>query len=84
MQVRARRPAPRKGSRWAQAKRDVMISLSTFLRLTAVVAVCATALAGCGVNGPLEPPGGVAAVEKKADAPAASKAHKSFLLDGIL
>ena len=61
-----------------------MISLSIVLRLTAVVAICATALAGCGVNGPLEPPGGVAAAEQKADAPPASKQHKSFILDGIL
>ena len=61
-----------------------MGALSKILRLAAVVAVCATALAGCGVNGPLEPPGGVASAEQKADAPAKSKPHKSFILDGIL
>ena len=41
------------------------------------------ALAGCGVNGPLEPPGGVAAAEKRA-AEAGPKQHEPFVLDGLL
>jgi predicted small lipoprotein YifL len=39
--------------------------------------------AGCGVNGPLEPPPGIAADQKAApDAPKGQ--HQPFILDGIL
>jgi len=53
------------------------------LRAGLVVAIGALALAGCGVAGPLEPPGGVAANEGK-PVPATPKRHEPFILDGIL
>ena len=52
-----------------------------------VVLVGALALAGCGVNGPLEPPPGrVAATDKTTPTPVEGQTvpHKPFVLDGIL
>ena len=53
------------------------------LRIGILVAVGAFAMAGCGVNGPLEPPGGVT-VDKGQTAPTKPAAHSPFILDGIL
>lgn len=53
------------------------------LRAGLVVLVGAFALAGCGVNGPLEPPGGVTTDENR-PSPATPKHHEPFILDGIL
>ena len=57
--------------------------MSKVLRLGVVVVLGALALTGCGVNGPLEPPGGVAAVPGKAISKGAPE-HRPFILDGIL
>jgi predicted small lipoprotein YifL len=53
------------------------------IRAGLVVVIAALALAGCGVNGPLEPPGGAAAAEQRADK-TAPKTHQPFVLDGLL
>jgi len=57
--------------------------MGTFIRAGIVATIAGLALAGCGVNGPLEAPGGAAAAETKADA-SAPKAHQPFVLDGLL
>jgi len=54
------------------------------LRAGLIVLVGALALSGCGVNGPLEPPGGAVAAENGAAAPNKPKPHEPFILDGIL
>ena len=61
--------------------------MGRFFRAGLVVLVGALALAGCGVNGPLEPPpGAVAPTDKTTPTPApnAAKPHDPFILDGIL
>ena len=57
--------------------------MGAFIRAGLVVVIAGLALAGCGVNGPLEPPGGAAAAEQKAEK-AAPKQHQPFVLDGLL
>ena len=57
--------------------------MGAVIRIGLVAIVAGLALAGCGVNGPLEPPGGVAAAEQKAEK-AAPKAFQPFVLDGLL
>ncbi len=57
--------------------------MGAFIRAGLVAAIAGLALAGCGVNGPLEPPGGAAAAEAKAEK-VAPKAHQPFVLDGLL
>ena len=52
-------------------------------RIGLVVLVSALALTGCGVNGPLEPPGGMTTDENRPSA-TAPKHHEPFILDGIL
>jgi predicted small lipoprotein YifL len=60
------------------------------LRLCAFGALLAVVLAGCGVRGSLERPGGDAAATPAAkdgqskDAPAEPKKHRPFILDGLL
>jgi predicted small lipoprotein YifL len=62
---------------------ETMGTLGSKISVGIVMALAAAMLAGCGVNGPLEPPGGPAAAEAKA-AQSAPKAHKPFVLDGLL
>ncbi len=57
--------------------------MANIIRAALVATIAGLALAGCGVNGPLEPPGGAAAAEQRADQPA-PKAHQPFVLDGLL
>ena len=54
------------------------------LRLGVIVLLGGLALAGCGVNGPLEPPGGLATDENRPNPAAAKAHHEPFILDGIL
>jgi predicted small lipoprotein YifL len=53
-------------------------TVGILMLLTAVT----LALTACGVRGPLEPPPG--ATEEGAVEPGQPKAHKDFVLDGIL
>ena len=57
--------------------------MTNIIRAALVATFAGLALAGCGVNGPLEPPGGVAAAEQKSEK-AAPKAFQPFVLDGLL
>ena len=57
--------------------------MTNIIRAALVATIAGLALAGCGVNGPLEPPGGAAAAEQKAEK-AAPKQHQPFVLDGLL
>ena len=57
--------------------------MANIIRAVIVATFAGMALAGCGVNGPLEAPGGPAAAEQKAAA-GAPKAHQPFILDGLL
>ena len=57
--------------------------MGNLLRAGLIVLVGALALAGCGVNGPLEPPGGVTTDENR-PSPSTPKHHEPFILDGIL
>ena len=57
--------------------------MGTLIRAGLIAILAGLALAGCGVNGPLEPPGGVAAAEQKSEK-AAPKAFQPFVLDGLL
>ena len=59
------------------------MALARPLGILMLLAAIAIALSACGVRGPLEPPPG-SADEPAAVAPAAPKAHKDFVLDGIL
>jgi predicted small lipoprotein YifL len=65
----------------------------TRIKITAVLLLTGLALAGCGVRGPLEaPPSAKAEHEKAATAEsgqgkpegATKKAHKPFVLDGLI
>ncbi len=60
-----------------------MGSIGSKIGVGIAIALAAAMLAGCGVNGPLEPPGGAAAAEAKA-AKTAPAEHKPFVLDGLL
>ena len=53
------------------------------LRIGLVVLAGALAMTGCGVNGPLEPPGGMT-TETKPAPQAGAKPYDPFILDGIL
>ena len=57
--------------------------MDSALRMGLVVLIGALALAGCGVNGPLEPPGGMTTDENR-PSPTAPKHQEPFILDGIL
>ena len=57
--------------------------MGNILRAGLVVLAGALALASCGVNGPLEPPGGTAAAEQK-EVKSQPAGHAPFILDGIL
>lgn len=70
--------------------RDLMLKRS---KIVVVISLTAFALAGCGVRGPLEPPPSAkaenattATAESGQGKPAGStdKAHKPFILDGLI